>query len=173
MFKDVILYSVKSLLIAVLIITIGGIGHSFILETSEVNGRSMENTFHDQDIIVINKLPLLIRTPKRGDLVSAFDEFEELLLVKRVVGLPGEQIVLKDGYVFVRDQRGNEFLLDEPYVKEAGRTTPKLGVQAVYPPLGPNEYFLMGDNRENSTDSRYYGGIPRKRIVGLINKLPF
>lgn len=171
MLRGVILYTLHSVGYFILIVSIGAMGHFFLLEPSEVNGRSMEPTFHDEEIIVIEKLSLLASPPKRGQIVSAFGDFEDLLLVKRVVGLPGEQVVVQNGAVYIRDLEGNEVMLEEPYLTKNTRTNPRRGTRAVYPILGANEYFLLGDNREASTDSRHYGAVHRSHIVGRVRKI--
>lgn len=149
----------------------GALGHFFILEPTEVNGRSMEATLFDQDVIGIEKISLLFKTPKRGQIVSVFDEYNNILLVKRVIGMPGEQVVIKAGHVFIIDQSGNETELDESYLQRGTVTLPSTGKEAVYPVIPDNEYFIMGDNRTRSTDSRSYGTVHRSEIIGLVRQL--
>lgn len=146
----------------------GAIGHFFILEPTEVNGRSMEDTLHDEDTIAIEKITLLFTEPKRGQVVSTFDERNNILLVKRVIGLPGEQVVIKEGSVFIIDLDGNEFELNEPYLKPGTVTLPASGREAVYPVIPENEFFIMGDNRTRSTDSRSSGPVHRSNIIGIV-----
>lgn len=173
MLRTVFLYLVKSMLIFSVVFSIGGFFHFFILEPSEVNGRSMEGTLIDQQIILINKVALLISKPRRGQIVSVFDEYDNLLLVKRIVGLPGEQVIIRDGQVYIISREGSVLRLDENYLNKNTLTLPEEGIEAHYGVIGEAEYFLLGDNRARSVDSRRYGTIHRSQIVGLVHRLPF
>lgn len=164
-------FSLRSFSILLIIFLSGAIGHFFILEPTEVNGRSMEATLHDEDTIAIEKVSLLFLEPKRGQIVSVFDEHNDILLVKRIVGLPGEQVVIKNGSVFIVDTQGNELALEEPYLSPGTRTLPSSGKEAVYPVIPENSYFVMGDNRTRSTDSRSYGPVHRSNLIGAVRML--
>lgn len=164
-------FAARSFSVFLLIAVVGGVGHFFIVEPTEVNGRSMESTLHDEDIIVIEKVSLLFSEPKRGQIVSVLDHSSDILLVKRIIGMPGEQIILRRGKVFIVDATGKEFQLDEPYLDDNVLTLPKNGNDATYPVLGENEYFIMGDNRERSTDSRSTGAVHRSNVVGTVHAL--
>ncbi|MDP2631768.1 MAG: signal peptidase I [Candidatus Uhrbacteria bacterium] len=172
MLKDVLKFFGNSLLILLSVFFIGSIVHFGFFELSEVNGRSMEDTFNDRDIIVIDKVTLLAKEPQRGQVVSAFGEFEGLLVVKRIIGLPGETVIIRRGEVLIRDTEGNEFVLDEPYLTKQADTFPELGNEFFYP-IADDEYFLMGDSREHSTDSRNYGAVTRDNVVGIVRSISF
>ena len=165
------LYIEYSVSILLTIFLIGAIAHFLIIEPSEVNGRSMEDTLHDEDLLIIDKLALLFHAPDRGQIISLFDEHNDLLLVKRVIGLPGEQVIIRGGKVYIVDIYGNESLLDEPYLKQGLVTLPVAGKEAVYPVIPENEYFVLGDNRVRSTDSRNYGTVHRANIIGVARSL--
>lgn len=173
MLQHIIKYFIKSFSVAIIIIFSGGLIHFFILEPSTVNGRSMENTLFDSNIVIIDKLSLLLFKPRRGQLVSAFDEFEELFLVKRIIGLPGESIIIKEGKIFIVDLTGNTSELNEPYLKENNSTFPEIGIEEHFGVINENEYFLLGDNRKRSVDSRRYGTVHRSRIIGAARKTSF
>lgn len=164
-------FSARSFSVFLLIAVIGGIGHFFIAEPTEVNGRSMESTLHDEDVIVIEKVTLLFSKPHRGQIISVLDEASGLLLVKRIVGMPGEQVAIRRGKVFITNTDGKEYQLDEPYLDDDVVTLPRSGNEAVYPTLAENEYFIMGDNRERSTDSRVSGAVHRSNIIGVVRPL--
>lgn len=172
MLKEVLKFSTKSMIIFLLIIIVSGVGHFFIIEPTEVNGRSMEETLNDSEVIVIEKMTLLFSAPERGQIVSVLDEVDKILLVKRIVGLPGEQVIIKDGKVFVIDGSGQTIELDEPYLTEGTITLPSTGKEAIYPTLGEHEYFILGDNRRRSTDSRVSGPVHRSDIIGVVRPLP-
>ncbi len=161
----------RSFSVLALIAVFGGVGHFFIVEPTEVNGRSMEESLHDEDVIVIEKLTLLFSKPERGQIVSVLDASSDVLLVKRIVGLPGEQVIIRHGKVFIVGTDGVEFQLEEPYLQKETVTLPRSGSEAEYPVLGEYEYFVMGDNRERSTDSRVSGAFHRADIVGIVRPL--
>ncbi len=119
-----------------------------VLQLAWVDTGSMKATIPERSLLVSLRLPYLVGDPEpeRGDVVTFWDEELDKLLVKRVIGLPGEQITFQNGYVYIDGQR-----LEEPYLPEQGVTTS--GNQDVF--LVPEGcLFVMGDNRENSLDSR-------------------
>jgi signal peptidase I len=136
----------------------------YALSTVVVQGRSMAPTLEDGDRFLLNRLSFLAGTPKRGDLVVLHDPGHGDLAVKRIVGLPGERIEIKEGVVFVNGRR-----LREIYLAIGTETLLPQGREAVLS-LGAEEYFVLGDNREQSEDSRAYGAIGRERIVGALIK---
>ncbi|HIC88865.1 MAG TPA: signal peptidase I [Anaerolineae bacterium] len=140
---------IPAVLIALLI-------HLFLAQATRVYGQSMEPNLHTDQRLVVEKVSYRLHAPRRGDVVvlrlpSRSDE----LLIKRVVGLPGEVISVHDGRVFV-DGRP----LDEPYLR--GDTRGNVPPTRV-PPL---HVFVLGDNRNASNDSRAFGPVHRDQIVG-------
>jgi signal peptidase I len=139
---------------------------SFCLQTVVVNGWSMEPTLGNRDYLVASKLDYRMGSPHRGDIVVFIPKVPAGAayipggqdLVKRVIGVPGDRVSIANGHVFIN---GRE--LSEPYVHGAWHSDPTYGNgrQVV---LGPNQYFLMGDNRDHSTDSRELGPQPRERL---------
>ncbi len=132
---------------------------------SLVDGHSMEPTFHGDDRLVVSRAHYLLGKPERGDIVVfnslVPSEAERgIMLIKRVVGLPGEMVELRDQQVYVDGE-----LLDEPYTKEACRISRCSDASWT---LEVNEYFVMGDNRNNSRDSRRFGAVPLQKIVGRV-----
>ncbi|MFQ6100804.1 MAG: signal peptidase I [Anaerolineae bacterium] len=121
----------------------------------QVRGSSMEPTLHDGQYLVISKLSYWIHLPERGDIIVFHpprDPAEDY--IKRVVGLPGEQVEIRDGEVWV-----DGTLLEEYYITNHASYS---GAWS----LGGEEYFVLGDNRGNSDDSRNWGTLQRENIVG-------
>lgn len=131
----------------------------FILGVGRVDGRSMEPTFSDHQLFGVNKAAYWVGGPRRYDIVQILNPAESSLTLKRVVGLPGEQVIIKRGLVFVDGRELEEQYLDDlhSYTDPAMETV-----------LGPAEYFVLGDNRTASTDSRVVGLIRRQHILGRV-----
>jgi signal peptidase I len=126
-----------------------------------VDGDSMLPTFHTGQYLIISRVDYLLGEPERGDVVVFhYPLAPENDFIKRVIGLPGETVALLDGQVFVDDVR-----LDEPYIREA--CAPSSCPNAAWL-VGPNQYFMMGDNRNESRDSRAFGAVERRFIVGEV-----
>ena len=105
----------------------------------------------------------LLGRPQRGDIVAIRDPLDEGLSVKRIIAMPMEEVDFSDGSV-----RINGEVIPEPYLKKPHWTYPILKTR-VNITLGEDEYLVLGDNRTNSIDGRYYGSIDRPRILGVIN----
>lgn len=118
-----------------------------------VSGSSMEPSYYDGDLLFINKTRLY--ELQRGDIVLLPDENGDVM-VKRIVGLGGEYVEAKDGIVYIDGKA-----LDEPYLTESTED-----MEGIYVDVG--SYFVMGDNRDNSYDSRILGGIPEDEIIGKV-----
>lgn len=145
----------------------------FILEIGQVNGASMEPHFNDNDFFLVEKVRPLMRTIKRHEIIQLQNpEHPETILVKRVVGLPGEAVVIKENRVWIQPKDSNVLLLlEEPYLDNSTYTRVDYG----FPNerlLGEDEYYVIGDNRDNSTDSRQFGPVHRKYINGIVIGLP-
>ena len=136
-----------------------------------VSGESMEPTFKNGQYLIVEKISYRINEPKRGDIVVFRLPSTSRFLIKRIMALPGESIKM-DGYnVYINknDVEDSEFfLLEEEHIKH-------LHSNNMERTLGENYFFLLGDNRSNSVDSRYFGPIHRNDIVGkaLIRLFPF
>jgi signal peptidase I len=120
-----------------------------------VEGSSMEPSLHDGEFVVINRLAYRWENVQRGDIVVFHYPLDpDRRFIKRVVGLPGDQIQIVDGEVFV-----NGDLLDEPYLAANPRYEGLWAVET-------NSVFVLGDNRNNSSDSQNWGNLPEKEIIG-------
>ena len=129
----------------------------FVVKPVVVSGESMENTYKDGQYQFVNRLSYHNEDPQRGDVI-VFEKDKGELLIKRVIGLPGETIEVRDGQTYI-----NGKLFEEPYTKEP----------LMYDDMEPvtvyeDTYFVMGDNRNNSLDSREFGAIGKSDILGKI-----
>lgn len=134
----------------------------FIAQPFIVQGASMAPTFHSGEYIIVDQLSYRLGEPERGDVITfRYPEDPSIFFIKRIVGLPGETIIV-DGQRIIIERDGTEsFELIEPYANVSG---PDLGRQ-VYT-LGQEEYFVLGDNRPQSSDSRLWGPLPEDNIMG-------
>lgn len=146
--KKVILEILSYIAILVVVILI----KVYVVSPIRVNGSSMYKTLHDKDIMLLNEFTYYFNDIERLDIVVVKEHGE--LLIKRVIGLPGETIECKDGIVYINDKK-----LTETYTNSATDDFEKVI-------MNKNEYFVMGDNREVSLDSRTYGTYNKKDIRG-------
>jgi signal peptidase I len=135
----------------------------FILQPFTVRGASMEPNFHDNEYLIIDEISYRLHPPRRGDVVvlhnpSLTTEF----FIKRVIGLPGERVVVTDGTVRVFQKDGTGGLIDESAYLPAGRVT----FGDIDVTLASDEVYLLGDNRPASLDSRSFGPIKLNELVG-------
>jgi len=133
----------------------------FIAQPFIVEGASMYPTFKQGDYLVVDEISWRFSEPGRGEVVVfKYPKNPKKSFIKRIIGLPGEIISIKEGKVTIASGTYPEgLLLDEPYVK-AGKE------ETLSYTLGQNEYFVLGDNRAQSADSRIWGAVPAKNIVG-------
>ncbi len=133
----------------------------FIAQPFIVSGASMDPTFTDKQYLIVDELSYHIGDPKRGDVaIFKYPKNPKQYFIKRVIGLPGETVVDNQGKVSIKDKDGNTVLtLNEPYVTYTKNDT-------VERTLAEGEYFMMGDNRAGSFDSRAWGPVDRDLIVG-------
>jgi signal peptidase I len=137
---------------------------SFAVQAVHVEGLSMYATLDDNDYLIANKIDYRLHPPQRGDIIILRPPTSNSTdFIKRVIALPGERLLIRDGIVYINGHK-----LDEPYLPEAWTTLNNpapwsVGDGAVIP---ANEYFVMGDNRNRSQDSRIFGPISRDRIDG-------
>lgn len=134
----------------------------FIISPFVVDGESMHPTFENLDYLIVDEAVYDVKAPARGDvIVFRYPKNPSIFYIKRIIGLPGETVSINRGVVTITPPGGGaDFTLDEPYiVNEDATYTKKVSLNA-------DEYFVMGDNRPNSSDSRVWGPLPRRNIIG-------
>ncbi len=138
----------------------------YLIQPFFVRGASMEPNFDDGQYLVINEIGYRFNDPDRGDvIVFKYPLDPSQYYIKRVIGLPGEKIEIKDDLVFIYNLEFPQGkILEESYYLPEGRITRgSLNVK-----LGDDEYFVLGDNRSASSDSRQWGALPRDNIIGRV-----
>ncbi|MBU4331641.1 signal peptidase I [Patescibacteria group bacterium] len=136
----------------------------FLIQPFYVKGASMEPSFYDHEYLIINEIVYRFEEPGRGDIVVfKYPRQPSQYFIKRIVALPGERVQIKDGKVTIfNKQYKNGHTLDESdYLIDSLLTSGEVDVV-----LEDDEYFVLGDNRNSSLDSRTFGPVPRKNIVG-------
>lgn len=138
--------------------------HYFLLQPFYVKGASMEPNFYNNEYLVVDQLSYRLHEPRRGDVIVLRNPFDDKeFFIKRVIGLPGERVVVSSGKVFVYNTgHPSGVELDETSYLDADVQT--LGNIEIT--IGPTEYYVLGDHRSASLDSRSFGPIPRHSIVG-------
>lgn len=140
-------------------ITIGLVRY-FLFKPFYVRGQSMEPNFYEKDYLIIDELSYRFREPKRGEVVVFKAPNGNDYYLKRVIGLPGERLKIENNKVIIYNEQNPQGLaIDEIYLEDQTLGT-------IMQTLGQDEYFLLGDNRDSSYDSRRFGPISREDLVG-------
>lgn len=149
---------------------------AFLIQPFIVDGGSMLPTYHNQEFLLVDKLSYILHTPRRGDVIifrlyeGGTNPYSGKYLIKRVIGLPNERVVVKNGATTIyNEENKNGFVLDESYImfKDFNKTADVT--------LDEYSYFTMGDNRAQSYDSRDWGPLDKTNIKGqvLFRLFPF
>jgi len=138
---------------------------NFLVQPFLVNGASMEPNFHNGDYLIIDEISYRLRDPQRNEvIVFHYPNNESTYFIKRVIGLPGERLLIKDGEIRVFNKEFPDgFSVDERYLPSYTQT---VGEKEIV--LKNTEYFVMGDNRNSSFDSRNWGPLQKAEIVGVV-----
>jgi signal peptidase I len=162
--------------VAVIAVVAVFIVRTYLVQPFLVSGSSMSPTFENGDYVLVDELTYHLRAPERGEVVVFHDPQDyATYFIKRVIGLPGEKVVIKNNSITVYNTaHPNGFALDESYLPAGTPVGPgdctggTLSDGACTYNLDPNTYLTLGDNREFSYDSRDWGPLPAKNIVGLV-----
>lgn len=133
----------------------------FVAQPFVVSGDSMFPTFHDGQYLIVDEISYIVKGPHRGDVVIfKYPNDPSRYFIKRIIGMPNEKISIKDGVVTITNAENPDgFILNEPYLNEEFKVTQEYST-------GNEEYFVMGDNRNRSSDSRSWGVLSRKLMTG-------
>lgn len=142
----------------------------FLMQPHQVNGQSMVPTFQDKEYLLTDKISYKIGTPERGDMVvfhapdnAGCPPGGSCDFIKRIIAVPGDEVEVVDGQVVV-----NQVIIQEDYLSPGTLTQPAPYIRNRKITLGNDEYFVMGDNRDHSSDSRAWGPIRSDAIVGRV-----
>lgn len=153
-FREIITFVVLAIIIVVPV-------RLFVAQPFVVEGESMYPTFDSGDYLIVDQLTYSFSDPKRGDVVIfRYPNDEKVFYIKRLIGLPGETVHIKEGVTSITKTDGTEITLDESYVVSEDAT------YTLERALGPDQYFAMGDNRPKSSDSRTWGALPKRDLMG-------
>ncbi|MCX6740622.1 MAG: signal peptidase I [Candidatus Parcubacteria bacterium] len=138
----------------------------FLIQPFYVKGASMEPNFYDHEYLIINEISYRFTGPERGDIIIfRYPKDPSQYFIKRVIGLPGDIIKLKDNKIYIKTKETSDFVaLDETEYLNEDVNTLSFG-RSDYE-LEADQFFVMGDNREQSLDSRRFGPIDRRLIIG-------
>jgi len=142
----------------------------FIAQPFIVRGESMDPTYADGQYLIVDELTYRTKEPERGDvIVFKYPKDPSKYFIKRIIGLPGDKVSINNGIVtIISKEYPDGKVLNEPYLKE-------ISFENTGDTMGVNEYYVMGDNRSNSLDSRIWGALPTKNITGrvIVRLYPF
>ena len=161
-FGSVVLSFFEFLKTVIIIVILAAVIRLFIIQPFIVDGQSMEPSFQNNDYLITEKITFKLHEPTRGEIIILRPpDNPSVNYLKRVIGIPGDTIIIKDGAVTVNDQK-----IDEPYTD--GQKTLTVNGQELKTTLRDSEFFVMGDNRNHSRDSRELGPIPIQNIVSHV-----
>jgi len=137
----------------------------FLFQPFLVKGQSMEPNFENGDYLIIDEISYRFKSPQRGEvIVFKYPQNPSLRYIKRIIGLPGETIEIKDGEIIISQNGKAQIILDESkYLPSGTKTTGEIRVS-----LNKDDYFVLGDNRSASADSRRWGPLPKEDIIGRV-----
>lgn len=139
----------------------------FLIQPFYVKGASMEPNFYDKEYLIVDEITYRFDQPQRGDIiVFRYPKDPQEFFIKRVIGLPGESIQLKNGQVIIYNKEHSDgFALAENYLASSVQTN---GLTEDKIDLGDNQFYVLGDNRNESKDSRYFGPVDKSFIIGRV-----
>ncbi|KKT41002.1 MAG: Signal peptidase I [Candidatus Giovannonibacteria bacterium GW2011_GWA2_44_13b] len=136
---------------------------TWIAQPFIVDGASMVPNYHSGEYLIIDEISYAFNPPKRGEaIVFRYPVNPSEYFIKRIIGLPGESVTIRNGIITIKQEGSDKtFVLSEPYIPKGVSTGPDETRE-----LGEDQYFVMGDNREASYDSRAWGPLPKGNITG-------
>lgn len=173
--KDTLSEVLEWVRFTIVVVLLGLLLTNYVIQRNTVQGDSMFPTLLDGDELLVEKVSRYFGAIHRGDIITVntkgVDAISPNNVIKRVIGLPGEEVEIKDGHVYINGEK-----LDEPYLKATVITNGDIRhPENLKVKLAENEYYCLGDNRPNSKDSRVFGPIPRQNILGhsVVRIYPF
>jgi len=135
----------------------------FLIKPFYVNGASMEPNYHNHEYLIIDEISYRLNPPKRGEVVVfKYPENPKEFFIKRIIGLPGERVVITGGDIFIYNSKNlSGIKIQEPYLEKDLKTAGNIDTV-----LDEDEYFVLGDNRNSSLDSRRFGALKKNEIIG-------
>ncbi|MCX6795423.1 MAG: signal peptidase I [Candidatus Falkowbacteria bacterium] len=176
MFKRAILYIWELLKVAIITIAIIVPIRYFLIIPFYVKGESMIPNFHDREYLIVDEISYRFREPQRGEvIVFRYPKNPQEYFIKRVIGLPGESVKIKDNGVYIYNKENPDGLkLNESYLPAGTETLSNTYYSESKVAINDKQYLVLGDNRMNSMDSRSFGPIDKSFVVGkvLLRGLP-
>lgn len=164
MFRRIGTFFLDILQMVIFAVAIFLFGYLLILQPHKIKGSSMDPNFHDAEYLLTDKVTYRFNEPQRGDVIvfqpPIGTEGEEF--IKRIIGLPGEKITLKEGVFYINDKKLNESYISDDMVTAEGAFLGE-GASVIIP---EDHFFVAGDNRPHSSDSRTWGLITKNKITG-------
>ncbi|HKK54049.1 MAG TPA: signal peptidase I [Patescibacteria group bacterium] len=139
----------------------------FLIQPFYVKGASMEPSFHDYEYLIVDEISYRFNEPERGEVVVfRYPRHPQEYFIKRIIALPGETVEVKNGLVYIyNEDNPRGFLLDEKYLPNGTQT---YGLENEEMELKVDEYYVLGDNRSASKDSRIFGPVNKSFIIGKV-----
>lgn len=176
MFKKAVLYVWELLKVAIITIAIIVPIRYFLIIPFYVKGDSMVPNFHNREYLIVDEISYRFKEPQRGQvIVFRYPEDPQEYFIKRVIGLPGEAVQLKNNSVYIYNEANpNGLKLDESYLPAETKTLPNGHMESEKINISDKQYFVLGDNRMYSKDSRSFGAIDKSFVIGkvLLRGLP-
>lgn len=163
--KEIVRFTITAVIIIFIV-------RIYIAQPFVVNGASMDPTFASNDYLIVDELSYRFEEPKREDvIIFRYPRNTSTFFIKRIIGLPGETVIMQNGDIIIKNKDNIQGMkIEDNHVENSRRTNDTFSIS-----LGPTEYFVMGDNRAQSSDSRSWGPLERKYIIGrpITRLLPF
>ncbi len=161
--KSFFTFSWDIIKVTAIALILAGLVRYFLVQPFFVEGASMEPNFEDGEYLLIDEISYYFKSPQRGEVIVFHYPLDtSKYYIKRVIGLPGETVEIKNGKIVIyNDGNPDGLFISENYLSQEDTTTGDIKKK-----LGQNEFFVLGDNRSASSDSRQWGALPKNDIVG-------